>query len=91
MQPAKLLKFTELNECMIPIAVVDPGGVPPACAPQQDPILSFSHTFLLKSIRIRGSCPPNGSAPPMGNPGSATALYDVKLDSIMNRLAVSGL
>ena len=26
--------------------------------PQQDPSLSFSHTFFLKSVRVRGRCPP---------------------------------
>ena len=40
--------------------------------PQWDPILSFSHTFLPKSTRVRGWHPPNGSVlSPMGNPGSA--------------------
>ena len=39
-----------------------------AGAPQQDPMLSFSHMFLPKSTHIGGRCPP-----PMGNPGSATA------------------
>ena len=38
----------------------------PAHAPLHDPILSFSHTFLPKSARIRGSHPPNGSTPPYG-------------------------
>ena len=32
--------------------------------PQQDPFLLFSHTFLLKNVRIGGRLPPNGSAPP---------------------------
>ena len=32
---------------------------------QQDPFLSFSHTFSPKSVRVGGWCPPpNGSAPP---------------------------
>ena len=35
-------------------------------------ILSFSHTFLPKSAHIGGPYPPNGSMPPMGNPGSTT-------------------
>ena len=35
----------------------------PVAPPQWDPILSFSHTFSLKSTHIRGR-PPNGSAPP---------------------------
>ena len=39
-------------------------GMPP---PQQDPIPSFLHTFSPKSARVRGRCPPSGSAsPPMG-------------------------
>ena len=42
------------------------------CAPppQQDPILSFSHTFLPKSAKVGGWCPP-----PMENPGSTTDNY----------------
>ena len=48
------------------------------CAPQQDQFLSFSHTFLPKSVRIGGWCPPNGLAPPpMGNPGSATGSIQI--------------
>ena len=40
-------------------------GAPPAHAPpQQDQFLSFSHTFLPKSVCVGGWCPPNGSAPP---------------------------
>ena len=41
-------------------------GVPPVHAPppQQDPFLSFSHMFLLKSVRIGGRHPSNGSVPP---------------------------
>ena len=31
--------------------------------PQQDPFLSFSHTFLPKSVHVRGQRPPS---PPMG-------------------------
>ena len=40
--------------------------------PLWDPILSFSHTFLLKSTHIRFHAPLTGPCPPMGNPGSAT-------------------
>ena len=40
--------------------------------PQQDQFLSFSHTFLPKSVRFRGWRPPTGRRPPTGNPGSAT-------------------
>ena len=42
-------------------ALVDPGGcrwhAPP---PQQDPFLLFLHTFLPKSVRVRGQRPPMG-------------------------------
>ena len=42
-------------------------------APLWDPILSFLHTFSLKSARVGGPHPPNGcTLPPMGNPGSTT-------------------
>ena len=34
--------------------------------PQQDPILSFLHTFLPKSTHVGGWHPPKGSAPPNG-------------------------
>ena len=47
--------------------------------PLWDKILSFLHTFLLKSTHVGGPCPPYGSTPPrtgpcppMGNPGSTT-------------------
>ena len=50
----------------------------PHPTPQQDPFLSFSHTFLLKSVCVGGRRPPlptTGRRPnPTGNPGSATAL-----------------
>ena len=40
-------------------------GAPPACAPPTDPILSFSHMFSPKSVRVGGRRPPpNRSAPP---------------------------
>ena len=51
-------------------------GAPPACAPQQNPILSFLHMFSPKSTHIRGRHPPMARRPPpppTGNPGSATA------------------
>ena len=55
------------------VTLAELGGVPGARHPLWDPILSFSHTFSLKSACVRGPCPPNGStAPPTGNPGSAT-------------------
>ena len=34
--------------------------------PPWDPIISFSHTFSVKSTCIAGPHPPNGSMPPMG-------------------------
>ena len=41
------------------------GGRRRHAPPQQDPILSFSHTFLPKSTHVEGwRPPPNGSAPP---------------------------
>ena len=49
------------------------GGMPGARLPLWDPILSFLHTFSLKSASVGGPCPPNGCTPhPAGNPGSAT-------------------
>ena len=35
-------------------------GVPLVHAPHKDPFLSFSHTFLPKSVRVRGCHPPQG-------------------------------
>ena len=47
--------------------------LPLSPAPQLDPILSFLHTFLPKSARVGGWRLPQWlSAPPIGNPGSAT-------------------
>ena len=48
--------------------------MPGARPPPWDPILSFSHTFSLKSAHVRGPRPPplTGARPPTGNPGSAT-------------------
>ena len=46
-------------------ALADLGwGVSGARPILRDPILLFSHTFLLKSARVRGPRPPNGSMPP---------------------------
>ena len=36
-------------------------GAPPARPPQQDSILSFSHIFSPKSVRV-GGCPPKGKS-----------------------------
>ena len=47
----------------------DLGGVPGA-RPLQDPILSFSHTFSLKSAHVRGQPPQWGHAPLREIPGS---------------------
>ena len=42
-------------------ALADPGRAPLAHTPppQQDPFLSFSHMFLLKSVCVRDWCPHN--------------------------------
>ena len=50
------------RKCMVTI-----GGSRGRCQhppPQQDQFLSFSHTFLPKSIRVRGWHPPTGRRPP---------------------------
>ena len=48
------------------VALADRGGVPGA-RPLQDPVLSFSHTFLAKSARIGGPQPHLiGPHPPYG-------------------------
>ena len=60
--------------------VLSIGGSREACPvhappPLRDQILSFSHTFLLKSTHVGGPHPPMGPRPPpTGNPGSATVL-----------------
>ena len=87
------------------ISLADLGGMPGTCHPLWDPILSFSHTFSPKSACVGGPCPPNGcTPPPMGNPGSATAVHlDLRLNTcnlystelyrlrIFNKLEVSRL
>ena len=50
------------------------GALPAHTPPQQDQFLLFLHMFLPKSVPIRGWCPLMGWHPPMGNPGSATAI-----------------
>ena len=45
-------------------ALVDPGRGRRRTPPQQDQFLSFSHTFLPKSVCVRGWCPPNRLVPP---------------------------
>ena len=45
------------------MTLADPGGAAGARAPQQDQFLSFSHTFLPKSMHRR-LVPPNGLVPP---------------------------
>ena len=56
------------------------GGSRGACRrtpPLQDPILSFSHTFSLKSAHVGGQNPPKWvHAPPTENPGSGPAKED---------------
>ena len=54
--------YTQIMFTCLPLA--DPGGRRRRAPPQQDQFLSFSHMFLLKSVCVRGWCPPNGSAPP---------------------------
>ena len=55
-------------------SLADLGGACPGHAPFMDPILSFLHTFSLKSTLVRGPRPPNGSTPPTGNPRSAAGI-----------------
>ena len=57
------------------------GGMLGARPPLWDPILSFWHTFSLKSACIGGPCPPPplGARPPTGNPGSATGIRILRL------------
>ena len=50
------------------------GVLPVRAPPQQDPILSFSHTFCQKAPTLEVSTPPMARHPPTGNPGSATAM-----------------
>ena len=51
----------------------------PAHAPIQDPILSFSHTFSLKSAQVGGQNPPKmGPRPPTENPGSGPEIHGGK-------------
>ena len=50
-----------------PESLADPGGRRRRAPPQQDPFLSFLHTFPPKSVHVGGEHPP-----PTGNPGSAT-------------------
>ena len=49
-------------------------GAPRRAPPQQDQFLSFSHTFLPKSVCVGVWRPPpqRVGGPPTGNPGSAT-------------------
>ena len=64
--------------------LADLGGMPGTCHPLWDPVLSFSHTFSLKSTHIGGPDLPNGCTPrPTGNPGSATVLCFVFRESIV--------
>ena len=46
--------------------------------PLRDPILSFSHTFSLKSAHVGGQRPPpNGLTAPTGEPGSASVVENL--------------
>ena len=58
------------------------GGTTSTCSPQRDPILSFSHTFLLKSAVSEVGTPQMGQWPPSNRklwinhcPGIATHMY----------------
>ena len=73
--------FTSSSERLLKLqlgngyTLADPGGAASArtLPPKRDPILSFSHMFLLKCTHIRGwHPPPTAWHPPTGNPGSAT-------------------
>ena len=44
-------------------------------------ILLFWHTNFLKHSRFGSWCPPMRSAPPTGNPGSATEMYTISIGS----------
>ena len=66
-----VVRISGLPHIQITSALVDPGGATGAPPPQQDQILSFSHTFLPKSAHVGGRRP----LPPAGNPGSATEVY----------------
>ena len=48
------------------LSLADPGGHRRRAPPQQDQFLSFSHTFLPKSVCVGGWCPPTGQHPPNG-------------------------
>ena len=54
---AKCLISEHSGQCIITMSVPEPGGTA-SVLPQWDPILSFSCTFLPKSIRIGGWDPP---------------------------------
>ena len=73
-------KMKHTNLTLIMLIIGGSRGVCQVHIPPWDPILSFSHTFLLKSACIGGPhplmgphAPLTGPCPPMGNPGSATA------------------
>ena len=62
-----------VNCILVPLA--DPGGAASAPPPKQDQFFSFLHTFLPKSVCVRGQHPPQWvSTPPTENPGSATGI-----------------
>ena len=48
-------------QTLLAFTLADPGGAASAHPPQQDPFLSFSHTFSPKSVCVGGQRPP-----PMG-------------------------
>ena len=62
-------------------ALADPGGCRWRAPPQQDQFLSFSHTFLPKSVCVRGWCPP-----PMGQCPPQWEILDPPLKGALVRL-----
>ena len=56
------LLYPPLCASFLQITLADPGGAD-SVRPQQDPILSFSHIFLPKSMRVRGRRPHGSVAP----------------------------
>ena len=61
-----IVKDNRKNMILKHHSTLDLGGTCRADTPLQDPILSFSHTFSLKSARVGGPHPSKGSTPPYG-------------------------
>ena len=62
--------------CVVSIGGSKGGGACRPTPPLQDPILSFSHTFSLKSAHVGGQNPPKMGPrpPPTENPGSGPGI-----------------